>query len=78
VVTKTPATITEMIGEMDRAGIFHAELRTQNLQKGRGESGTEYELYVIYRPRTSATADEKSQDLASAEAPLPAAKGGAK
>ena len=40
-----------MIGEMDRVGIFQAELRAQNLQKGRGESGTEYELYVIYRPR---------------------------
>jgi hypothetical protein len=41
-----------MIAEMDRVGIFQAELRSQNLQRGRGESGTEYELYVVYRPRS--------------------------
>ncbi len=51
VVAKNPATVTEMIAEMDRAGIFHAELRSQNLQRGRGESGAEYELFVVYRPR---------------------------
>jgi hypothetical protein len=44
-----------MIGAMDRSGIFHAELRSQNLQKGRGESGTEYELAVDYRPRAGFT-----------------------
>lgn len=51
VIAKSPPTVTEMIAEMDRAGIFHAELRSQNLQRGRGESGAEYELYVMYRPR---------------------------
>jgi hypothetical protein len=51
VVAKSPAAITEMIADMDRIGIFHAELRSQNLQRGRGESGAEYELYVVYRPR---------------------------
>lgn len=51
VVAKSPATVTEMIAEMERAGIFNAELRSQNLQRGRGESGAEYELYVVYRPR---------------------------
>jgi Tfp pilus assembly protein PilN len=51
VIAKSPPTVTEMIAEMDRAGIFHAELRSQNLQRGRGESGAEYELYVVYRPR---------------------------
>ena len=51
VVAKSPATITDMIAEMDRIGIFQAELRSQNLQRGRGESGAEYELYVVYRPR---------------------------
>ena len=52
VIAKSPATITEMIAEMDRVGIFQAELRSQNLQRGRGESGTEYELYVVYQPRS--------------------------
>jgi len=41
VVARTPATVTEMIAQMDRAGIFHAELVSQNLQRGRGESGTD-------------------------------------
>jgi len=51
VFAKSPTTITEMISSMDRGGIFQAQLRSQNLQKGRGESGTEYELSVVYRPR---------------------------
>jgi Tfp pilus assembly protein PilN len=78
VVSKTPATITDMIGEMDRGGIFHAELHVQNLQKGRGESGTEYELFVIYRPRSGASAESKTQNLASAEASLATSQGGPK
>lgn len=51
VVAKSPANITDMIADMDRAGIFQAELRSQNLQRGRGETGAEYELFVVYRPR---------------------------
>lgn len=65
VVAKSPATVTDMIAEMDRAGIFHAELRSQNLQRGRGESGAEYELYVVYRPRAGSPAD--SPPLASVD-----------
>jgi Tfp pilus assembly protein PilN len=64
VVAKNPATVTEMIGEMDRAGIFHAELRAQNLQRGRGESGAEYELFVVYRPRAGSRADTVAAALA--------------
>jgi Tfp pilus assembly protein PilN len=51
VVAKSPTIVTDMIAEMDRGGVFHSELRAQNLQRGRGESGAEYELAVIYRPR---------------------------
>jgi hypothetical protein len=57
VVAKTPATVTEMIAGMDRAGVFHAELRSVNLQRGRGETGAEYELAVVYRPRAGAPID---------------------
>jgi Tfp pilus assembly protein PilN len=57
VAAKSPATVTEMIADMERAGIFHAELRSQNLPRGRGESGAEYELYVIYRPRAGSPVD---------------------
>ncbi len=68
VVSKAPSTITDMIAEMDRAGIFQAELRSQNLQKGRGETGTEYELSVLYRPRAgSATSVDSAAALASVE-----------
>jgi len=51
VFTKTPSTISEWISQLHQEGIFEAELRNQQLQKGRGEAGTEYELFVIYRAR---------------------------
>ena len=53
VFAKNPSTISEMISAMHGEGIFLPELRAQTLQKGRGEAGTEYELYVVYRPRSS-------------------------
>jgi len=53
VFAKNPATINDMISTMHQEGVFQPELRSQNLQKGRGESGTEYELYVVYRQRPS-------------------------
>lgn len=53
VFAKDPATISTMITAMHQEGIFEAEIRNQNLQKGRGEAGTEYELAVIYRARSS-------------------------
>jgi Tfp pilus assembly protein PilN len=55
VFAKNYTTITDMISSMERGGIFQAQLLSQNLQKGRGESGTEYELLVNYRPRSSYT-----------------------
>ena len=54
VIAKSPTTITDMIADMDRNGVFHAELRSQNLQRGRGETGAEYELAVRYQPRAGA------------------------
>lgn len=51
VFTKNPSTISQMITAMHDEGIFQPEIRAQNLSKGRGEAGTEYELYVVYRPR---------------------------
>jgi hypothetical protein len=48
-----PSTISEMMTDWQQDGVFQAELRNQNLQKGRGEKGTEYELAVIYRARAS-------------------------
>jgi Tfp pilus assembly protein PilN len=51
VASKNPTTITQMIEDMERQGVFHAELRAQTLQRGRGESGAEYEMDVHYVPR---------------------------
>ncbi|HEU4837507.1 MAG TPA: hypothetical protein VFS90_23965 [Pyrinomonadaceae bacterium] len=53
VFAKNPSTIDEMIRTMHQEGVFVAEIRNQNLQKGRGEAGTEYELAVTYRARSS-------------------------
>jgi Tfp pilus assembly protein PilN len=69
VFAKTSSTVTDMIAQMDRTGIFNAELRSQNLQKGRGESGSEYELYVIYTPRAGApSGSDQASNMAAAGA----------
>ena len=52
VFAKSPDTISQMISSMYQEGIFQPDLRTQTLQKGRGESGTEYGFVVVYRPRS--------------------------
>jgi Tfp pilus assembly protein PilN len=64
VFAKSSSSITDMIADMDKVGVFQAELRAQNLQKGRGESGTEYELFVVYRPR-SGVATERIAEIKS-------------
>jgi hypothetical protein len=66
VFAKTPKTVTDMMAEMDRTGIFRSDLRSQNLQKGRGESGAEYELFVVYTPRAGVpTTGGQAADLAA-------------
>ena len=59
-----PSTISQMITDWQQRGIFLAELRNQNLQKGRGEKGTEYELAVTYR----APAGYSSESVAEVDA----------
>jgi hypothetical protein len=51
VFTENPSTITEMIADMHQKGVFQLVLRSQELAKGRGEKGTEYEFDVLYRAR---------------------------
>ena len=60
VVSKSPTTVTEMIQEMQSQGVFAAELVQQNPERGKGESGSEYELAVHYVPRAG-FAIEQSQ-----------------
>jgi len=54
VVSKSAATVMQMIRDMEREGVFQAELVSQNLQRGRGETGEEYEMSVHYVPRAGA------------------------
>ena len=49
--TKNPATMSDLLKTWQEDGVFYAEIRNQNLAKGRGEAGTEYELAVVYRAR---------------------------
>ena len=62
VFAKDAATISDMITAMHEQGIFEAEIRNQNLQKGRGEPGTEYELFVVYRSRAGYSADSVAKN----------------
>ncbi|HKZ76715.1 MAG TPA: hypothetical protein VJ124_00220 [Pyrinomonadaceae bacterium] len=78
VVGKTPATVTEMIAAMDRGGVFQADLRSQNLLKGRGETGTECELSVLYRPKAGVPAPEQEKDFAAIQGPAANSSGGIK
>lgn len=75
VISKASSTITEMIGEMDRAGIFQAELKSQSLQKGRGETGTEFELNVVYRPRAGAASSNDINAVAKTGNSMPGSQG---
>lgn len=75
VFAKSPAVVTDMIANMDQQGIFLAELSAQNLQKGKGEGGSEYELKVQYSPRASfASSDQPTR--AAVERPAVDAPGG--
>jgi Tfp pilus assembly protein PilN len=51
VIGKNPDDVTRMITDMDKGGVFRAEVVAENLQKGRGETGTEWTLRVQYSPR---------------------------
>jgi len=63
VFAKNPSTISEMINAMHQEGVFVAEIRNQNLQKGRGEVGTEFELAVIYRSRAGYSSSESVAEV---------------
>jgi len=67
VFAKNPATIDEMIRAMYQEGVFFAQIRNQNLQKGRGEAGTEYELFVIYRARAGYSSENVAEAGATKE-----------
>ena len=67
VFTKNPSTMSDMLTAWEGNGVFRAEIRTQNLAKGRGEAGTEYELAVIYRAPSSYSSENVAEVEASSK-----------
>ena len=61
VFSQDPAIVNAMISSMHDEGIFQAEIHNQSLSKGRGEQGTEYELFVIYRAPSSYTSENVAE-----------------
>lgn len=51
VASKAPSNVTDMIQQMSTGAVFQAQLVAQNPQRGKGETGAEYELNVRYTPR---------------------------
>ncbi len=64
--SKNPADATTMIMEMDRAGIFRAELIEQSLEKEGNASNTISTLRVFYQPRGSVPVSASGSNVASA------------
>lgn len=74
VASKTSTIVTEMIQAMEREGIFHAELTSQNLQRGREEGGAEYEMNVYYSQRASAAITPAERSTRAVDTASPGAK----
>lgn len=51
VASKAYTNVTDMIQEMASQGVFNPVLVAQNPQRGKGETGSEYEMSVHYVPR---------------------------
>jgi hypothetical protein len=66
IVSKNPADATAMIMQMDRAGIFHAELIEQNLEKEGSASNTISTLRVNYQPRAGVPVNVSGNNVAAA------------
>jgi Tfp pilus assembly protein PilN len=67
VVSKNSTIVTDMIQNMEREGIFHAEMTSQNAQRGRDEAGSEYEMNVYYSPRAGAPSERNNRPVDTAE-----------
>src|SRR5262249_49705138 len=52
VASKASTTVTDMIQDMQSQGVFTPVLVAQNPQRGKGETGSEYEMSVHYVPRS--------------------------
>ena len=59
--TKNPTTMSDLLKTWQQDGVFYAEIHNQNLAKGRGEAGTEYELAVVYRARAGYSSENVTE-----------------
>lgn len=59
--TKNPSTMSDLLKTWQEDGVFYAEIHNQNLAKGRGEAGTEYELAVTYRARAGYSSENVAE-----------------
>jgi Tfp pilus assembly protein PilN len=59
--TKNSSTMSDLLKTWQENGVFYAEIRNQNLAKGRGEAGTEYELAVVYRARAGYSSENVAE-----------------
>lgn len=71
VVGRTPTDVTQMGDNMNRNGVFVAQLLSENLRVGKGEGGTEWTLRVRYTPRQGEPSDISSTNTAAAPATTP-------
>jgi Tfp pilus assembly protein PilN len=68
VMSKSPTDVTNMMTEMNRGGVFYAQATSQNLPKGRDQSGMEWVLSVIYKPPAGAPAGAEQRPATVASA----------
>lgn len=63
VLSRDYQSVMALIANMNNSGVFKAELRGQNLQKTDRITFTEYNLHIIYSPRTYLPSDNNPTDL---------------
>lgn len=66
VVSKDASDVTRMIESMSRAGVFHAEVASQNPLRAQTEAAAEWSLQVRYSPRAVTTEATVERSVASA------------
>jgi Tfp pilus assembly protein PilN len=69
VVSRTPSDVTKMIHEMDRNGVFSAEITAQNPLPDDKDKGTEFVMRVIYKPRPAVPVQPAQESIASSATP---------
>lgn len=74
VFSRSSESVIDMIKSINKEGVFYATLKSQTLQKGRGEVGTECELAVVYRPRAGFVSESVAEVRAESKSTTEEAK----